>query len=66
LALKTTQGIGVLKPFSRAWFCVVPVVFFGGPDWAESLFYNALKNLGHILFFFVVTLLPQPQRSFSG
>jgi hypothetical protein len=56
----------VLKPFSRAWFCVVPVVFFGGPDWAESLFYNALKNLGHILFFFVVTLLPQPQRSFSG
>lgn len=65
-----------LKNDSRHWgaktiqaslvFALFPLFFFGGPDWAEGLFYNAVKNLGHILFFFLITLLLQPQCRFGG
>ncbi|MGO1463131.1 MAG: hypothetical protein ACTHV7_12495, partial [Oleiphilaceae bacterium] len=43
-----------------------PLFFIGGPDWATGLFYEAVWNLGHILFFFLITLLLQPQRKFGG
>ena len=43
-----------------------PLFFIGGPDWANGLFYEAVWNLGHILFFFLITLLLQPQRKLGG
>ena len=47
-------------------FALFPLFFIGGPDWADGLFYEAVWNLGHILFFFLITLLLQPQRKLGG
>ncbi|MDX1756076.1 MAG: succinyl-CoA synthetase subunit beta [Marinobacter sp.] len=45
---------------------LAPLFFFGGPDWSSGPLYKAAWNLGHPLFFALLTLWANPWRWLSG
>lgn len=58
----------VLHPRLR-WLVLVivaPLFFVGGPDWASGPLYKSAWNLGHIMFFAVLTLAVRPDRWLRG
>ncbi len=44
----------------------VPFFFVGGPEWTDGPLYKSAWNLGHILFFALLTLAVQPWRIWTG
>ncbi len=47
-------------------FCLFPLFFFGGPGWSDGPLFQAAWNLGHPIFFALLTLAVQPWRFVSG
>lgn len=45
---------------------ITPFFFIGGPGWTDGPLYKSAWNLGHILFFAVLTLSVQPWRIWTG
>lgn len=45
---------------------ILPFFFIGGPDWASSALYRAAWNLGHIVFFGLLTLVIQLHWGVGG
>ncbi|MDC0661571.1 succinyl-CoA synthetase subunit beta [Marinobacter sp. SS21] len=45
---------------------MLPLFFFGGPDWSSGPLYRSAWNLGHILFFGLLTLWINPRRWLAG
>ncbi|MDL0432213.1 succinyl-CoA synthetase subunit beta [Marinobacter sp. TBZ242] len=45
---------------------ITPFFFVGGPGWADGPLYKSAWNLGHILFFTLLTLAVQPWRIWAG
>ncbi|MDX1457080.1 MAG: succinyl-CoA synthetase subunit beta [Marinobacter sp.] len=49
-----------------ALLLILPLFFFGGPDWSSGPLYKSAWNLGHVLFFGLLTLWINPRRWLSG
>ncbi len=49
-----------------ALLLMLPLFFFGGPDWSSGPLYQSAWNLGHILFFGLLTLWINPRRWLAG
>ncbi|MCL7943816.1 succinyl-CoA synthetase subunit beta [Marinobacter sp. ATCH36] len=45
---------------------ITPFFFIGGPGWTDGPLYKSAWNLGHILFFALLTLAIQPWRFWTG
>ncbi|MFE8071961.1 succinyl-CoA synthetase subunit beta [Marinobacteraceae bacterium S3BR75-40.1] len=45
---------------------IAPLFFVGGPDWASGLLFKSAWNLGHILFFGLLTWMVRPWRWVAG
>ncbi|MFN2361006.1 MAG: succinyl-CoA synthetase subunit beta [Marinobacter sp.] len=45
---------------------ITPFFFIGGPGWTDGPLYKSAWNLGHILFFALLTLATQPWRFWTG
>lgn len=45
---------------------IAPFFFIGGPGWTDGPLYKSAWNLGHILFFALLTLAIQPWRFWTG
>ncbi|MEP1217331.1 MAG: succinyl-CoA synthetase subunit beta [Marinobacter sp.] len=45
---------------------IAPFFFIGGPGWTDGPLYKSAWNLGHILFFALLTLAVQPWRFWTG
>lgn len=45
---------------------ITPFFFIGGPGWTDGPLYKSAWNLGHILFFALLTLAVQPWRIWTG
>ncbi len=45
---------------------IAPFFFIGGPGWTDGPLYKSAWNLGHILFFALLTLAVQPWRIWTG
>jgi hypothetical protein len=45
---------------------ITPFFFIGGPGWTDGPLYKSAWNLGHILFFALLTLSVQPWRIWTG
>ncbi len=45
---------------------ITPFFFIGGPGWTDGPLYKSAWNLGHILFFALLTLAVQPWRFWTG
>lgn len=45
---------------------IAPFFFIGGPGWTDGPLYKSAWNLGHILFFALLTLAVQPWRVWTG
>lgn len=65
--------LNIITPSRRVRFVYIvitvlllPLFFMGGPDWTSGPLFKAAWNLGHILFFGLVTLAVQPQQWLSG
>jgi len=46
--------------------CLFPLFFVGGPGWSDGPLYQAVWNLGHPIFFALLTLTVRPWRFVSG
>lgn len=46
--------------------CVTPLFFTGGPDWTDGPLFKAGWNLGHVVFFALLTMAVAPWRYVSG
>ncbi len=57
---------GIKAILTGLTFVLLPLFFIGGPGWADGPLYKAAWNLGHILFFFILTLLIRPQHWLGG
>lgn len=49
-----------------ALIAILPFFFLGGPGWAASLLYKNAWNLGHILFFALLTEVTRPWQRMKG
>lgn len=45
---------------------IAPFFFIGGPGWTDGPLYKSAWNLGHILFFALMTIAVQPWRIWTG
>jgi len=45
---------------------IAPLFFIGGPDWTSGPVHKSVWNLGHILYFALLTFAIQPWRWLSG
>lgn len=45
---------------------IAPLFFMGGPGWSDGPLFKSAWNLGHILFFALLTLTVQPWRVWTG
>lgn len=45
---------------------IAPFFFIGGPGWTDGPLYKSAWNLGHILFFALLTIAVQPWRIWTG
>ncbi|NMT64499.1 VanZ family protein [Marinobacter orientalis] len=45
---------------------IAPFFFIGGPQWTDGPLYKSAWNLGHILFFVLLTIAVQPWRIWAG
>lgn len=46
--------------------CIFPLFFIGGPGWSDGPLFRSAWNLGHPLFFALLTLALRPWRFMSG
>lgn len=46
--------------------CIFPLFFVGGPGWSDGPLYQSVWNLGHPIFFALLTLTVRPWRFLSG
>lgn len=46
--------------------CLLPLFFVGGPGWSDGPLIKSAWNLGHPVFFALLTLVVQPWRHLSG
>lgn len=45
---------------------IAPLFFMGGPGWSDGPLFKSAWNLGHILFFALLTLAVQPWKIWTG
>lgn len=49
-----------------ALLCLFPLFFIGGPGWSDGPLLRAAWNLGHPIFFALLTVTARPWRFFNG
>ena len=66
-AYRPARNTQILRYLAFAGMILIaPLFFVGGPGWSDGPLFKSAWNLGHILFFALLTLAIQPWRIWTG
>ena len=66
-AYRPARNTRILRYLAFAGMILIaPLFFVGGPGWSDGPLFKSAWNLGHILFFALLTLATQPWRIWTG
>lgn len=66
-AYRPARNTQILRYLAFAGMILIaPLFFVGGPGWSDGPLFKSAWNLGHILFFALLTLAIQPWRVWTG
>jgi hypothetical protein len=64
---RSARNARILRYLAFAGMALIaPLFFVGGPGWSDGPLFKSAWNLGHILFFALLTLAVQPWRIWTG